>query len=465
MSACALWRHWPASRAPARRRALPDFSVAGPMPWCIYGMLRTATATRHRRLWPSMDPEPASVLQRYIRDGCEKLSRVTPLCYDRRPFRPPRTTHGTAELPRTPSRRSHVRRASARIAAGAPPRFACVPPRRDRSADLKNPALYINRELSWLEFNERVLAQARDAAHPLLERVKFLAIAATNLDEFFMIRVSTTLKKLREGIEDVAPDGYNTEQQLEAMRAARAAHAAGPGGGAGTSCGSCSTAERISFLETDRVDARDPRVPGRLLLARDLSGADAAGVRPGPSVSAHLEPEQELRGRRAARRPDEVRAREGAATCCRGSSRFRDALAGTAGHDVRLPRGRHPREHAGALPRHAGQGRAPVPRRPRRRPRDRAGRSRRPARDRRPQPASSCATARCRCCRSKPTCRRGSSTSSSRTSRSTDDVVVRTARSHGVRRLDAADAHPPPGAEGRAVLAAQPSGGPTRIRK
>ena len=86
-------------------------------------------------------------------------------------------------------------------------------------ADLKNPALYINRELSWLEFNERVLAQARDPSHPLLERVKFLGITGTNLDEFFMIRVATTLKKLREEIEDVAPDGYNTEQQLEAMRA------------------------------------------------------------------------------------------------------------------------------------------------------------------------------------------------------------------------------------------------------
>jgi polyphosphate kinase len=93
-----------------------------------------------------------------------------------------------------------------------------LPPREIDPADLKNPALYINRELSWLEFNERVLTQARDTTHPLLERVKFLAITATNLDEFFMIRVATTLKKLREGIEDVAPDGYNTEQQLDAMR-------------------------------------------------------------------------------------------------------------------------------------------------------------------------------------------------------------------------------------------------------
>src|SRR5688572_9098188 len=96
--------------------------------------------------------------------------------------------------------------------------FRVVPPREIDPSDLKNHALYINRELSWLEFNERVLMQARDTTHPLLERVKFLAITATNLDEFFMIRVSTTLKKLREGIEDVAPDGYNTEQQLEAMR-------------------------------------------------------------------------------------------------------------------------------------------------------------------------------------------------------------------------------------------------------
>ncbi len=83
--------------------------------------------------------------------------------------------------------------------------------------NLKDPALYSNRELSWLEFNERVLAQANDPAHPLLERVKFLAISANNLDEFFMIRVATTQKKLREGIDDVGADGYSTQAQLTAM--------------------------------------------------------------------------------------------------------------------------------------------------------------------------------------------------------------------------------------------------------
>jgi polyphosphate kinase len=114
--------------------------------------------------------------------------------------------------------RQQADRRAPRRRAPAPSTLRVAAPREVESTDLKNPALYINRELSWLEFNERVLAQARDQSHPLLERIKFFAITGTNLDEFFMIRVSTTLKKIREEIEDVAPDGYNTEQQLEAMR-------------------------------------------------------------------------------------------------------------------------------------------------------------------------------------------------------------------------------------------------------
>src|SRR5436190_6756717 len=118
-------------------------------------------------------------------------------------------------------RRARTDRRS-RATTRAKPMLRVIPPRAADTqidpGDLKNPALYINRELSWLEFNERVLAQATDPSHPLLERVKFLSIVGSNLDEFFMIRVATTLKKLHEGIEDVAPDGYNTEQQLYAMR-------------------------------------------------------------------------------------------------------------------------------------------------------------------------------------------------------------------------------------------------------
>jgi polyphosphate kinase len=83
---------------------------------------------------------------------------------------------------------------------------------------LDAPPLYINRELSWLAFNERVLAQARDSRHPLLERVKFLAIVGTNLDEFFMIRVATLYKQLRTDRDRVSSDGLTTEQQLVLVR-------------------------------------------------------------------------------------------------------------------------------------------------------------------------------------------------------------------------------------------------------
>ena len=145
--------------------------------------------------------------------------------------------------------RHQTARRSRRLARTRPPLRVVTTPDID-PADLKNPALYINRELSWLEFNERVLAQARDSAHPLLERVKFLAITGSNLDEFFMIRVATTLKNLREGIEDVAPDGYNTEQQLDAMRT-RARRMLVDQAGVWAELRTLLQAERITFLEPD----------------------------------------------------------------------------------------------------------------------------------------------------------------------------------------------------------------------
>ena len=77
--------------------------------------------------------------------------------------------------------------------------------------------LYINRELSWLEFNERVLDEARDERHPLLERAKFLAIVSSNLDEFFMIRVAALKDQLLADVLDPSPDGHIPIQQLSAI--------------------------------------------------------------------------------------------------------------------------------------------------------------------------------------------------------------------------------------------------------
>src|SRR5712692_8702165 len=82
---------------------------------------------------------------------------------------------------------------------------------------LDDPSLYINRELSWLEFNRRVLEEACDAQVPLLDRLKFLAIFSSNLDEFFMVRVGGLQQKVQAGIArgsgaDRMPPGEQLER-------------------------------------------------------------------------------------------------------------------------------------------------------------------------------------------------------------------------------------------------------------
>lgn len=86
------------------------------------------------------------------------------------------------------------------------------------SVDLTDPQYYFNRELSWLQFNDRVLHEALDERTPLLERLKFSAIYSANLDEFFMVRVSGLLEQVRAQVSRKTADGLSPQDQMDAIR-------------------------------------------------------------------------------------------------------------------------------------------------------------------------------------------------------------------------------------------------------
>ncbi|HEY5520006.1 MAG TPA: hypothetical protein VIK08_05060, partial [Candidatus Limnocylindrales bacterium] len=110
--------------------------------------------------------------------------------------------------------RQHAQRASAMPGSAVPQQLPQMRPRRRVRADIP----YINRELSWLEFNDRVLYEAVDERNPLIERVRFLAIFASNLDEFFQIRVAGLKQQVAAGRSNPTPDGMSAGQTLDSIR-------------------------------------------------------------------------------------------------------------------------------------------------------------------------------------------------------------------------------------------------------
>ena len=118
--------------------------------------------------------------------------------------------------PRTPSRSR--RRPSRAAEQDSAPAETPTPPAQPE-IDLRDPALYLNRELTWLEFNRRVLNEAEDERTPLLERVKFLAIVSSNLDEFFMKRIGGLKQQVGAGVQELTVDGRTPQQQIDEAQA------------------------------------------------------------------------------------------------------------------------------------------------------------------------------------------------------------------------------------------------------
>ena len=260
----------------------------------------------------------------------------------------------------------------AAVDPGAPAR-PVAPARPRRPPRTKSPLPYLNRELSWLEFNARVLHEARDERNPLLERVKFLTIFASNLDEFFQVRIAGLREQVESGSVPPRARRPHGRRQLAAARERVLELVADHSADLRSTSGGPSPRKGVEVLDYS-VDPRASRGAPAALPRRDLPGPDAARGRPGPPVPVHLDAQPVDRGR--AHRPRDRRARASRGSRC---PQILPRLLEVGADALRAHRPGHRGQPRRAVPRHGDRRAPPLPGHPQRRPRDRGGRGRRPA--------------------------------------------------------------------------------------
>ena len=210
-------------------------------------------------------------------------------------------------------------------AARAPLKFADFP-------ELNDPALYLNRELSHLEFQRRVLEEARDRRNPLLERVKFLSIFGSNIDEFFMVRVAGVMQQIENGVQETGMDGRGPSETLDAIRASVGRLVNGAYDFFREDLLPALAGESCSPAAPERTQPGAARAIRYVFRREGFSGSYAAGVRSGPAVSPYFQPQLEYRrgGSRARRRSRALCARQSSRQLAPIASRGAASRAATA---------------------------------------------------------------------------------------------------------------------------------------